>query len=909
MILRGIRVENWRCIRRLVLEELPEGIVVLHGPNRTGKSSLVLALRECLFDSDHDSARKEIKESVPWSNAEAPKVVVEFMTQGADYRLTKVFSKKKEGTARLEKKVSGVWKAERDEPKEASRAARDLLGADKSTAGLNRLLWLAQGEVALPEPKELGGPIHQNLMNVLGVMVTGRDATFKKLLDNRCKPLFTETGKTKTGSPVAVWEQRRSEHSLAFDEEHRNLELWKRTLEELQVCKNKIPISEAAGVEARGEVEQAARARELCRDRLARFREAERDVKDAGASLARAEGALERFREAARRHGDATDRRVVAERDLETAARLREDRVRFHEETLRLLDLARRAEHDHRAAGEEIDDRRRLLALSKERVSFEKTLAAVELQERQIEDLQSRLSARTAPEESTLALLRSRGSRAVHLRARLDAANLSMTLTIERPVSIDLSLDRQVESSESLAAGAERTWTFRQRAELAIEGVGKVAVARAQESADMEQAAAELLELDRGFQDAVRAYGEDPRDETCLDRLVQRGIERKFWSDDLKKAQEGLQRSIPDGRGAVEAERDRCKWDLASILERRPDLVDDQPRAEELAELETRHKAISVRLEGDRKRCEADESAALESKATVDEAFQQKRNDVTKALAAEESSRAALAELGDETALVGEVGRAKAALAEADRVLAANVLSNAELSVEERWKQAVAAHEACQLLHRELELELTRLSGFLQGNEGLHTRHADAEAAFIEAESILARERLEAEAYRRLRELFEQSCENQVQQVMGPIAGRVLDWSSRIGLTDVREVCFGDQILPNGLRRGEAEKSVAFGSESYGTGEQLSLLVRLALGGVLSKDEPVVAILDDPLAHADPNKHRRILDVLRIASEGSAALSPPAGRMQIVILTCHPDRFDHLPGAKQVDLAKLIFRV
>ena len=44
MILRGIHLEHWCCIAKLDLEDLPAGVVVLHGPNRTGKSSLVKAI-------------------------------------------------------------------------------------------------------------------------------------------------------------------------------------------------------------------------------------------------------------------------------------------------------------------------------------------------------------------------------------------------------------------------------------------------------------------------------------------------------------------------------------------------------------------------------------------------------------------------------------------------------------------------------------------------------------------------------------------------------------------------------------------------------------------------------------------------------------------------------------------------
>ena len=89
--------------------------------------------------------------------------------------------------------------------------------------------------------------------------------------------------------------------------------------------------------------------------------------------------------------------------------------------------------------------------------------------------------------------------------------------------------------------------------------------------------------------------------------------------------------------------------------------------------------------------------------------------------------------------------------------------------------------------------------------------------------------------------------------------------------------------------------------------EQLSLLVRLALGGILARDEPVVAILDDPLAHADLSKHRNILNILRIAAEGGPSWRPPAGRMQILIFNLvDPDRFDHLPGARHINLGQVV---
>ena len=51
MIIEGFEIENWTCIKKLTVSGLPAtGVIVLHGPNRRGKSSLVQALRACLMD-------------------------------------------------------------------------------------------------------------------------------------------------------------------------------------------------------------------------------------------------------------------------------------------------------------------------------------------------------------------------------------------------------------------------------------------------------------------------------------------------------------------------------------------------------------------------------------------------------------------------------------------------------------------------------------------------------------------------------------------------------------------------------------------------------------------------------------------------------------------------------------------
>ena len=59
------------------------------------------------------------------------------------------------------------------------------------------------------------------------------------------------------------------------------------------------------------------------------------------------------------------------------------------------------------------------------------------------------------------------------------------------------------------------------------------------------------------------------------------------------------------------------------------------------------------------------------------------------------------------------------------------------------------------------------------------------------------------------------------------------------------------------------------------------LCLRLAIAQELATDEPQLLILDDVLVNTDPIRQERILDTL-------TAQTP---RLQILILTCHPDRY------------------
>ena len=132
MILHGLHLRNWRNIESLDLDDLNHDLVVLHGPNRTGKSGIVLALRYGLFDFDHSSSATAIKNCSPRRSQASPEVDIEFEVSEKRYRLHKVFSTRKDGEAWL-KEITSTGETVLERDKEAGRQARLLLEAEKSS--------------------------------------------------------------------------------------------------------------------------------------------------------------------------------------------------------------------------------------------------------------------------------------------------------------------------------------------------------------------------------------------------------------------------------------------------------------------------------------------------------------------------------------------------------------------------------------------------------------------------------------------------------------------------------------------------------------------------------------------------------------------------------------------------------
>jgi uncharacterized protein YhaN len=74
---------------------------------------------------------------------------------------------------------------------------------------------------------------------------------------------------------------------------------------------------------------------------------------------------------------------------------------------------------------------------------------------------------------------------------------------------------------------------------------------------------------------------------------------------------------------------------------------------------------------------------------------------------------------------------------------------------------------------------------------------------------------------------------------------------------------------------------------SYGTQEQIAVLVRLAMGAMLGeRGQPVPIILDDALVFSDDDRIEQMFDALTRAGQ----------KQQVIVLTCRTRAFAALGG-------------
>jgi hypothetical protein len=176
------------------------------------------------------------------------------------------------------------------------------------------------------------------------------------------------------------------------------------------------------------------------------------------------------------------------------------------------------------------------------------------------------------------------------------------------------------------------------------------------------------------------------------------------------------------------------------------------------------------------------------------------------------------------------------------------------------------------------------------GEDGLAERR-DGEVTARDATSAeLERWLARAEARRKLYDALKTARDAAHLAYVGPLRDKLIA---------LGKVVFGASL---GLEVGEDlrvrsrtldGRTVPYESLSIGAKEQFGVLTRLACAMLVAEDGGVPVMLDDTLGFSDPR---------RLEAMG-AVLSLAGASCQVIVLTCYPDRYRHVGGAKTVSLS------
>lgn len=874
MRIRRVTLRDYRGTPERTIELAPSGVTIVQGPNEIGKSSIPEAVDHVIDDLD-SSARKDLQAVRPVDRDVGPEVAIEIETGPYAFTYRKRF---------LRQPITELHVHQPRPEQLTGRAAHDrvhrMLHETVDTA-LWKALRVQQGDL-------------------VGQAKLGRQTSLSAALDRAA-------GEAPAGG---------EEHSL-YDAAHAEyLRFWtetgRRRQEEVALERSVVESSlrieaigaaiEAIEADVESSLELGGESRRLTGRRAElRAQVEQRQARvDALAAIEQGVAAAEARHEAARLAADAARRATEARRlevlalEASTATHARLD-TGMAADAARLDTLRTRAAEADRALQAVRAERDRAAACAEAaRARADRARETAELAD--LEDRYARGRAANAAMTAaaadaalpvtteTLAAIRAQ-HRAVELaRARLDAARPHVR--IDARVAIDGSLGGAPLHLEPGGRAEQRV-----DRDLAIDlpGVASILVTTGsvadQEGTALATAEARLEELLRAASAADLADAEalHARREEATRTIAEQGRIRsgalqgaspRALAERISALRERLAAASPPDDTTDAVDPEAAGRDLAAAG-RDLAAAEQALRAAEQAWQQVSRESMTLELAVGRRETEARLAAedmarrasALDAARTT-APDEQLATALVEVEAAERRTATELAGSRDELARQG-AETARARLTESTRALEL-------IDVETRLVQ-----------DRLLEVT-TRLRA--HGEDGLAEDLVEEQAKRDHAEAELRRYRGQAAARRLLFETLREERDQARRSYVGPLR-REIERLGRLVFGDPFSVELDESTLEVVSRTLDG-RTIPFGSLSVGAQEQIAIIGRLACATIVAPDGGVPVILDDALGNSDPARLRAMGQVLAVAGE----------RCQIIVLTCQPDRYEHVPTAKVVPL-------
>lgn len=856
MKLQRLRVGQVRRFRTPLELSFQPGLNLLVGPNESGKSTLVRAIRAAFFERYTTTSVDDLR---PWGDSSAaPEIELDFEFDGQPWRLAKRFLARK----RCDLRIGPLQLSNED----AENRLADLLGYQYAGRGGSRpelwgvpgLLWVEQGRAQeLVEPvQHAGDHLHAALGAELDAMASSAGDDALRHIAQQRDELLTSRGAPRGELKAAI--DAVASLSAACDELAHRVDQYRQDVDRLGRLRQEHAQAERDRLDAQLQ-DQLARAR----DRLA-----------AAEALGQ-----ERAQVLERRDATERERLLLAQRlDLieqhdRTVERRRADLARerqAHDDLLARraaltprLEQARQALDAARALQERLRRQQQRQDLEQQLTQARRTLQRLQVdldQARQAD--QALLAAQTEAQRIRLDDGVLRTLQQIHTRIReleIRQRGVATRLRYRLTPGVDLDLgDATLSGEGEHLLTAPRT--------LHLPGLGEITIEPGGE--DLGTIAREL----EAARAALRAELLRHRLGDLAQAEARVAMTRQLEAE-VQQARRALERLAPSGLDALAREASLAQDRVAQLQAQRdelPPVTDALPAAGQIDARVQEAAAQLVQLE--------DAARALgEQIIRCGVSVQRTAEELTRAEAEQHQTtrsgeRARLQQrAGELTLTLGELQRRLVLLeqqiAAARPDLLRQDIDRLGRSLEGLLRQHAERRDAILRLQTALEAV---------GAEGLEERLQQCRAELAQAE----RRRQELDTRARALDLLHQKIRDRRDQLkrrlQAPLIQRVHHYL-RV-LFPGAQVSVDEALLPHRIDRQGEVADVA--SLSFGAREQMGLICRLAYADLLqTAGHPTLIILDDALVHSD---RERLAQMKRI-------LFDAAQRHQILIFSCHPE--------------------
>ncbi len=884
----------------VTLEFCP-GLNIVSGPNEAGKSSIAAAIRMALFRPKRVSRGDPLHpdSQVPWGTSLSPRIELQLATSDRRLRIERELP---DGPSRLFRTEGGTETAIAD--KRIENQLLQEIGWANETA-LPSVFWVAQGsagdllESFKPE-KDLMVRLQRSLQNALG----GGAAELVQALQTEHKALFDGRKKDRQFKEKAPVPRLRSQR-LEETERLQGAEATLADLEELdrehqEVVERRLRL-EANLSDSQRKLDEARRRHDEWQTGRVRHQELEHEAAVLQTRLVQVRN----------RHGQVQS--LDAEiRDLENKLEKAAKELEVLEEGIRQTEANCRHLEENRTAAA-----RELLACKRVQEQLKAARELADLQE-QSRDLQRRVhegralrtTLMTRQEElRTLSVPDSEGMQNLQrLEQRLEsskeatrASRMTLGFRPARTVSIRTTRDLGQPMDRNLNAEEFVEWHANRQIRMEIADVGTLDIRSAAEATSE---AGDLEEL-----------------QASIDRILQKhkvpSVAALQERSERTRQLEGMAKEL-DGRlkgtlgGALLSELERA---IEQNHRRESDLRHRHESLPEFSDQALTQKLSSA--EGDLRNCERQLESTDEELGKLREVLEQQRTERANLQARIDENRSALegrrkerdrvaaqeipAEISAPESRKKEPGSLEQQMQEAEEAYrqarygadqarpSSDMLSDEQLQL---LKEAAASAgtELDSLRSRQTYLEAT-----LQArSDGAYNKLVESREELSRLESEERQALLDGQAVDLLFQILQQEKERATRDVFTPVKDRVVPWLVRLSAGRYPGLELDRDMRPSTVvpaLGGVDEASIR--QLSFGTQEQLALLVRLALVDLLSSEERQCLLLDDSLVNTDGTRMAVAREILQEVSRTS----------QLLVLTCHPEDYQFEDGdVRQITL-------